>query len=73
MQNIMVADDIQYDQHMLEHNYVRANEMSLFSITIFLKYFQVSEFSTIKYSSKIFLWQARHVSIIHQSFALKMI
>lgn len=47
MQNIMVVNDIQYDQHMSEQDYVRVNEMSLFGITTFLKYFQVSEFSTM--------------------------
>lgn len=47
MQNIMVANDIQYDQHMSEHNCVRASETSLFGITAFLKDFQVSEFSTM--------------------------
>lgn len=47
MQNIMVANDIQYDQHMSEHSCVRTSEMSLFGITTLLKDFQVSEFSTM--------------------------
>lgn len=42
----MVANDIQ-DEHMSEHNYVRANETALFGITTFLKDFKVSEFSTM--------------------------
>lgn len=48
MQNIVVANDIQYDQHMSEHNCVKASETSLLVYQqCFLKDFQVSEFSTI--------------------------
>lgn len=40
MQNIVVANDIQYDQHMSEHNCVKASETSLFGIpTMFFERF----------------------------------
>lgn len=34
MQNFMVANDMLYDQHMSEHNCVKASDVSLFDISI---------------------------------------